>query len=169
MRRSSSIIPSTLVTLGHLNTPAPLLCLLGFILIVALHARKIHGATLIGILVVGIIGIPLGLSKFTGIVSMPPSIAPTLLQMDFSRIFELSFIVVVFSILMIDVFDNAGTLIAVTEKGRLRRREGQSAAHEAGADLGQLRSDVRRLHRHLDHDELHRKRSRRRQQAAVPA
>ena len=108
--------PVTLVTLGHLNLPAPLLCLLGFILIVALHARGIHGATLIGILLVGIIGIPLGLSKFTGIVSMPPSIAPTLLQMDFSRIFELSFIVVVFSILMIDVFDNAGTLIAVTEK-----------------------------------------------------
>lgn len=108
--------PATLVTLGHLNVPAPLLCLLGFILIVALHARKLHGATLIGILAVGIIGIPLGLSKFTGIVSMPPSIAPTLLQMDFSRIFELSFIVVVFSILMIDVFDNAGTLIAVTEK-----------------------------------------------------
>ena len=108
--------PATLVTLGQLNVPAPLLCLLGFILIVALHARKIHGATLIGILTVGIIGIPLGLSQFTGIVSMPPSLAPTLLQMDFSRVFELSFIVVVFSILMIDVFDNAGTLIAVTEK-----------------------------------------------------
>lgn len=108
--------PVTLVTLGHLNVPAPLLCLLGFVLIVALHSRKLPGATLAGILVVGIIGVPLGLSTFTGIVSMPPSIAPTLLQMDFSRVFELSFIVVVFSILMIDVFDNAGTLIAVTEK-----------------------------------------------------
>lgn len=108
--------PATLVTLGHLNVPAPLLCLFGFILIVALHARKIHGATLIGILAVGIIGLPLGLSNFTGIVSMPPSLAPTFLQLDFSRTFELSFLVVVFSILMIDVFDNAGTLIAVTEK-----------------------------------------------------
>jgi AGZA family xanthine/uracil permease-like MFS transporter len=116
--------PATLVTLGHLNAAAPLLCLLGFILIVALHARKIHGATLIGILVVGIIGIPLGLSKFTGIVSMPPSIAPTLLQMDFSRAFELSFIVVIFSILMIDVFDNAGTLIAVTEKAGFVDKDG---------------------------------------------
>jgi AGZA family xanthine/uracil permease-like MFS transporter len=116
--------PATLVTLGHLNLPAPLLCLLGFILIVALHARRIHGATLIGILIVGIIGIPLGLSKFTGIVSMPPSIAPTLLQMDFSRVFELSFIVVIFSILMIDVFDNAGTLIAVTEKAGFVDKDG---------------------------------------------
>ena len=116
--------PATLVTLGHLNVPAPLLCLLGFILIVALHARRVHGATLIGILLVGIIGIPLGLSNFTGIVSMPPSIAPTLLQMDFSRAFELSFIVVVFSILMIDVFDNAGTLIAVTEKAGFVDKDG---------------------------------------------
>jgi AGZA family xanthine/uracil permease-like MFS transporter len=116
--------PATLVTLGHLNKAAPLLCLLGFILIVALHARKIHGATLIGILIVGIIGIPLGLSKFTGVVSMPPSIAPTLLQMDFSRVFELSFIVVIFSILMIDVFDNAGTLIAVTEKAGFVDKDG---------------------------------------------
>jgi AGZA family xanthine/uracil permease-like MFS transporter len=116
--------PATLVTLGHLNKAAPLLCLLGFILIVALHARRIHGATLIGILIVGIIGIPLGLSKFTGVVSMPPSIAPTLFQLDFSRVFELSFIVVIFSILMIDVFDNAGTLIAVTEKAGFVDKDG---------------------------------------------
>jgi adenine/guanine/hypoxanthine permease len=116
--------PATLVTLGALNKPAPLLCLLGLILIVALHARKIHGATLIGILIVGIIGLPLGLSKFTGIVSMPPSLAPTFLQLDFSRTFELSFLIVVFSILMIDVFDNAGTLIAVTEKAGFVDKDG---------------------------------------------
>ena len=116
--------PATLVTLGNLNVPAPLLCLLGFILIVALHARKIHGATLIGILIVGLIGLPLGLSKFTGIVSMPPSLAPTFLQLDFSRTFELSFLIVVFSILMIDVFDNAGTLIAVTEKAGFVDKDG---------------------------------------------
>ena len=116
--------PATLVTLGGLNKAAPLLCLFGLILIVALHARRIHGATLIGILIVGLIGLPLGLSKFTGIVSMPPSIAPTLLQLDFSRTFELSFIIVVFSILMIDVFDNAGTLIAVTEKAGFVDKDG---------------------------------------------
>lgn len=119
--------PATLVGLGNIFDPkalAPLLCLLGFILIVALHARKIHGATLIGILAVALAGIPLGLAKFTGVISMPPSIAPTLLQLDFSRVFELSFLVVVFSILMIDVFDNAGTLIAVTEKAGLLDKDG---------------------------------------------
>jgi AGZA family xanthine/uracil permease-like MFS transporter len=116
--------PATLVTLGPLNVAGPLLCLLGFILIVALHARRIHGATLIGILVVGLIGLPLGLSQFHGIVSMPPSLAPTFLQLDFSRAFELGFIIVVFSILMIDVFDNAGTLIAVTEKAGFVDKDG---------------------------------------------
>lgn len=116
--------PVTLVTLGDLRNPAPLLCLLGFVLIVALNVRKIHGATLIGILAVALIGIPLGLAKFTGIVSMPPSLAPTFLQLDFSRTFELSFLIVIFSILMIDVFDNAGTLIAVTEKAGFVDKQG---------------------------------------------
>lgn len=119
--------PATLVSLGNifdLKAPAPLLCLFGFILIVALHARKVHAATLIGILVVALLGIPFGLSKFTGVISMPPSLAPTFLQLDFSRVFELSFLVVVFSILMIDVFDNAGTLIAVTEKAGLLDKDG---------------------------------------------
>jgi AGZA family xanthine/uracil permease-like MFS transporter len=119
--------PATLVALGNIfdpKAPAPLLCLFGFILIVALHARKVHGATLIGILVVALIGLPLGLAKFTGVISMPPSIAPTFLKLDFSRVFELSFLIVIFSILMIDVFDNAGTLIAVTEKAGLLDKDG---------------------------------------------
>src|SRR5262252_1877609 len=69
------------------------------------------GATLIGILAVTLIGLPLGLAEFTGIVSAPPSLAPTFLQLDFSRVAELTFIIIVFSFLMVDVFDNAGTLI----------------------------------------------------------
>ena len=111
--------PATLVTLGDLTKPAAVLAILGFVLIVALNYRNIIGGTLIGILVVTLIGIPLGLAKFTGIVSMPPSIAPTFLALDFSRAFELSFIIVVFSMLFVDVFDNAGTLIGVTHRSGL--------------------------------------------------
>src|SRR6266702_2813362 len=51
--------PVTLVTLGDLKNPAAILCLLGFVLIAALNHRRIVGGTLIGILVVTIIGIPL--------------------------------------------------------------------------------------------------------------
>jgi adenine/guanine/hypoxanthine permease len=119
--------PATLVTLGDLRHWEPVLMLLGFLLIAALNYRRVMGGTLIGILVVAAIGIPLGLSKFNGIVSLPPSIAPTLFQLDFSRVFEGTFVIVIISILFIDVFDNAGTLIGVTQRtglmkdGRLAR------------------------------------------------
>jgi len=113
--------PATLVTLGDLRNPEAFLMLLGFVLIAALNFRRVLGGTLIGILVATIIGLPLGLAKFTGVVSMPPSIAPTLLQLDFSRLWELTFLIVVFSILFIDVFDNAGTLIGVTHRTGLMK------------------------------------------------
>jgi AGZA family xanthine/uracil permease-like MFS transporter len=116
--------PVTLVTLGDLKNPAAILCLLGFVLIAGLNARNIIGGTLIGILVVSLIGIPLGLAKFTGVVSLPPSLAPTFLQLDFSRIGEATFIIVVFSFLFVDVFDNAGTLIGVTHRAGLLDKDG---------------------------------------------
>jgi AGZA family xanthine/uracil permease-like MFS transporter len=119
--------PVTLVTMGPLTGAAglpALLCLLGFVLIVALNARNIIGGTLIGILVVSLIGLPFGLATYSGVVSMPPSLAPTFLQLDFSRTFELTFIIVVFSFLFIDVFDNAGTLIGVTHRAGLTDKDG---------------------------------------------
>jgi AGZA family xanthine/uracil permease-like MFS transporter len=116
--------PQTLVTLGDLKAAPAILCLLGFVLIAALNHRNIIGGTLIGILAVAIIGIPLGLAKFTGVVSLPPSLAPTLFQLDFSRAFELTFVIVVFSFLLVDVFDNAGTLIGVTHRAGLLDRKG---------------------------------------------
>src|SRR5438876_9281922 len=67
----------TLVTLGDLTQWPAILCLLGFILIVALNYRHIIGSTLIGILAVAFIGLPLGVAQFTGIVDLPPSLAPT--------------------------------------------------------------------------------------------
>jgi AGZA family xanthine/uracil permease-like MFS transporter len=116
--------PATLVTLGDLKNPVAILCLAGFVLMVALNQRRIVGATLIGILVVSIIGIPLGLAQYGGIVSLPPSLAPTFLQLDFSRTFELTFIIVVFTFLFIDIFDNAGTLIGVAHRAGLLDRDG---------------------------------------------
>ena len=117
--------PVTLVTLGDLTKPGPALCILGFVLIAAMNFRKMIGGTLMGILLVSIVGIPFGLAQYNGIVSLPPSIAPTLLQLDFSRLFELTFITVVFSFLLVDVFDNAGTLIGVTHRAGLLDENGQ--------------------------------------------
>jgi AGZA family xanthine/uracil permease-like MFS transporter len=113
--------PATLVTLGDLRNPQAILMLLGFVLIAGLNYRRILGGTLIGILAATAIGLPIGLAQFNGVVSMPPSIAPTLLQLDFSRLWEITFLIVVFSILFVDVFDNAGTLIGVTHRTGLMK------------------------------------------------
>src|SRR6476619_2853885 len=83
--------PATLVTLGDLRQWPAVLCLLGFVLIVALNYRGVIGGTVIGILVVTAIGVPLGLAQFSGVTSAPPSLAPTLLQLDFSRLAEHTF------------------------------------------------------------------------------
>ena len=136
--------PATLVTLGDLTNPQPILMLLGFVLIAGLNHRRIMGGTLIGILVVTAIGLPFGLAQFTGVISVPPSIAPTFLQLDFSRITELTFITVVFSILFVDVFDNAGTLIGVTHRtglmqnGKLARMKEALISDSFAAMFGAL-------------------------------
>ena len=136
--------PATLVTLGDLTNPQPILMLLGFVLIAGLNHRRIMGGTLIGILVVTAIGLPFGLAQFTGVISVPPSIAPTSLQLDFSRITELTFITVVFSILFVDVFDNAGTLIGVTHRtglmqnGKLARMKEALISDSFAAMFGAL-------------------------------
>jgi len=125
--------PATLVTLGDLKQPAAILMLLGFVLIAALNFRQIMGGTVIGILVVTVIGLPLGLAHYGGIISMPPSLKPTFLQLDFSPLSKLfagggsveyGFLIVILSILMIDVFDNAGTLIGVTHRAGLLDKKG---------------------------------------------
>lgn len=136
--------PATLVTLGDLTKPAAMLAIAGFVLIVALNGRNVMGGTLIGILIVSAIGVPLGLAKYSGVVSAPPSLAPTFFQLDFSRAFELTFIIVVFSLLFVDVFDNAGTLIGVTHRsgllkdGKLERMKEALLADSFAAMFGSL-------------------------------
>lgn len=122
--------PATLVTLAKLDPrmaaawPA-LLALFGFILIAALNYRRIPGATILGMLIVAVIGIPLGLAKYQGIISLPPSISPTLFAFDVSRTFEFTFIIAVLTLFLIDVFDNAGTLIGVTHRSGLLDKQGR--------------------------------------------
>jgi adenine/guanine/hypoxanthine permease len=116
--------PVTLVTLGDLKQWPAILCLLGFVVIVALNRRNFVGGTLIGILAVALAGLPLGLAQSSGVVAAPPSLAPTFLQLDFSRATELTFLIVVFSFLFVDLFDNAGTLIGVAHRAGLLDEDG---------------------------------------------
>ncbi|MBD9426864.1 NCS2 family permease [Pseudomonas sp. PDM15] len=116
--------PATLVGLGDLHTPGPLLAILGFFLIVALEARRVTGAVMIGILVVTAIAIGLGVTPFGGVVSMPPSLAPTFLQLDIMGALDVGMVSVIFAFLFVDLFDNTGTLIGVAKRAGLMSKDG---------------------------------------------
>ncbi|MFN3581686.1 MAG: NCS2 family permease, partial [Pseudomonas sp.] len=139
--------PATLVTLGDLTQPAPLLAALGFALIVALAYRKVTGAVMIGILVITGISLIAGLSQANGIVSAPPSLAPTYLQLDIRGALEIGMLSVIFAFLFVDLFDTSGTLIGVAQRANLVDENGKmprlgralmadSTATMAGAALG---------------------------------
>lgn len=116
--------PATLVGLGDLTKPGPLLALLGFFIIVVLEARRVTGAVLIGILIVTFISMGIGLTPFGGVFSAPPSIAPTFMQLDIAGAFNVGLVSVIFAFLFVDVFDNTGTLLGVTKRAGLADEQG---------------------------------------------
>lgn len=139
--------PVTLLTLGDLTQAPPLLAALGFLLIVTLEARRVPGAVLLGILAVTLVAVGLGVTPFAGLLALPPSLAPTLLQLDIAGALEIGLVSVVFAFLFVDVFDNSGTLIAVARRAGLMAPDGRlpkmgralvadSAAALGGALLG---------------------------------
>lgn len=115
---------ATLVSLGDLTKPEALLAILGFFIIIALEARKIPGAVIIAVLFITFVSILFNISPFEGIVSMPPSLAPTFLQLDIAGALHITMLTVIFSFLFVDLFDNSGTLIGVAKKAGLMRADG---------------------------------------------
>ncbi|PAY02039.1 guanine permease [Pseudoalteromonas sp. HM-SA03] len=116
---------ATLVQLGDITSPGPLLAIVSFFVIAALMYREVKSGVLISILMVTGIAWGLGLVDYHGVVDMPPSIAPTYMQLDLSGIFELSMLSVVFAFLFVDLFDTSGTLVAVTQKAGLSDEHGR--------------------------------------------
>lgn len=117
--------PDTLVALGEIWSFEPLACLLGFVTIAALSARRVTGAVIIGILLATAIGWASGRAEFVGIVAMPPSIAPVFLQLDIAGALKLSMITAILSMLIVDVFDTAGTLVGVATRANLIGSDGK--------------------------------------------
>ncbi|SDB65990.1 NCS2 family permease [Belnapia rosea] len=116
--------PATLVTLGKLSETSTLLACLGFLLIAGLSARQVPGALVIGILVTALLGLPFGLTSFQGLVSVPPSLAPTFLQMDVAGALGIGLLGIIFTFFLADLLDNTGTLIATTHRAGLMRPDG---------------------------------------------
>jgi AGZA family xanthine/uracil permease-like MFS transporter len=117
--------PATLVQLGDITAPGPLLAILSFFVIAALLYRDMKSGVLISILLVMGIALGLDLVEYKGIVSMPPSIAPTFMQLDFAAALEISMLTVIFAFLFVDLFDTSGTLVAVTQKAGLADEQGK--------------------------------------------
>lgn len=138
---------STLVALGDITSGSALLALIGLVITGFMFMRNVPGAILIGILVTMIIGIPMGVTEFKGIISQPESIAPIFCQFEFDKIFTLDMLVVVFTFLFIDMFDTVGTLVGVCTKANMVDEKGNiyrikqafmadAIATTAGAVLG---------------------------------
>ena len=136
---------ATLVTLGDIVSFEPIVCIGGFVVIAALSARRVMGAVIIGILLGTAAGWLFGDVEYNGIVAMPPSPMPILLQLDIAAALQLSMVTVILSMLIVDVFDTAGTLIGVTtraglldEQGRLPRLRKALLADSSATVVGAL-------------------------------
>ena len=116
---------ATLVGLNITSNTA-IVAFIGLIVTAILTAYNVKGGILIGILVTTIIGIPFGVTQFSGFASMPPSIAPTLFKFNFSEVFAHfpDFIIVMFTFLFVDMFDTVGTLIGCAGKADMINADG---------------------------------------------
>ncbi|MBR2051685.1 MAG: NCS2 family permease [Bacteroidales bacterium] len=138
---------ATLIALGDITSGTALLALIGLVITGVLYALNVKGAMLIGILVTTVIGIPMGITEFKGIVSTPESISPIFCKFEWHNIFTLDMLVIVFTFLFIDLFDTVGTLVGVSTKAKMVDENGRipklkqafmadAIATTAGAMLG---------------------------------
>lgn len=111
--------PATFVTMGDLHHAPTVLAVIGFLVIVALDKLKVRGALLIGILTVTILSFIFGGNHFNGVFSAPPSISPTLFQLDIKGAISMGLLNVVLVFFLVELFDATGTLMGVAQRAGL--------------------------------------------------
>jgi len=119
--------PATLVSLGSMKNPEVLVGMAGVLIIGVLLAKNIKGAILIGILVSTIVGLIVGVTVIPenfSFVSLPPSLEPIFFKFDFSQVFSIDMLIVLFTFLFVDMFDTVGTLVGVSSKSGMLDEEG---------------------------------------------
>ncbi|MCM8763516.1 MAG: NCS2 family permease [Candidatus Omnitrophica bacterium] len=109
--------PATFVTLGKITNSHTLLSLFGILLTAFFLTKKIKGSIFLGIFFTALLGIPLGIVKYQGLVSLPPSLSPTLFKLDIFGALRLGFLTIIFTFLFMDIFDTVGTLAGIGEIG----------------------------------------------------
>lgn len=136
--------PVLLVSLGDLSEPTTQLALLGLGLTSILLINKVRGAMLIGIFITTLVGVLSGLIPYEGIISSPPSLEPTLFKLDIIGALQFDLIVVVFTFLILDLFDTIGTLIGVASEadllkdGKLPRAKNALLSDAIGTVIGAI-------------------------------
>lgn len=126
--KSAGIIVSneaTSVSLGDFSDKTAMLALIGFAITSVLVILKVRGGLLLGILATTIIGVPMGVTHFTGIFSTPPSIAPIFCQFQWEHVLSWDMLIVVFTFLFIDMFDTIGTVVGVSVKSGMVDKDGK--------------------------------------------
>jgi adenine/guanine/hypoxanthine permease len=123
--------PGTLVTLGNLHAPPALLTLFGLAVMAVLMARRVPGALLLGIVASTLVGLAMGLVRYQGVVSAPPSLMPTLLQLDIGAALAPSMLPVIFVFFFLALFDSVGTLVGVASQAGLMRSGALPRARQA--------------------------------------
>lgn len=116
---------STLVSLGDITSGAPLLAMIGLLITGLLTVKNVRGGLLIGLLVTTVIGIPMGLTDYNGVMSMPHSLSDIAFKFEWENIFTLDMVVVVFTLIFIDMFDTIGTLVGVCTKANMIGPDGR--------------------------------------------
>ena len=116
---------ATLIGLGSITHGTGLLGVIGVVITSVLLVLKVRGSLLFGILATTIIGIPMGITHFDGIVGMPPSIEPIFFKFEWDRIFTKDMVVIVFTFLFVDMFDTIGTLVGVSTKAGMVDENGR--------------------------------------------
>lgn len=114
--------PATLVTLGDILSLPSMLAIFGLIVTSVLLIKNVRGAMLWGILITAAVGVPLGIVKYQGLISAPPSMVPTFMKMDIMGALKLGLLSVIFIFLFMDIFDTVGTLAGVGELGGFMRQ-----------------------------------------------
>ncbi|MDP0171249.1 NCS2 family permease [Glaesserella parasuis] len=118
--------PATLVALGELHDPKVLMGILGFFIIVVLAAKGIHSGVLISIVVVTALALIFDPDvKFSGVISIPPSLEAVVGQVDIAGALDTALLGIIFSFMLVNLFDSSGTLIAVTNKAGIADEQGR--------------------------------------------
>ena len=104
---------ATMVALGNITSGPGLLCCIGLLITATLMYKKVPGAMLYGIVLTTLLGIPMGVTEYKGIFSLPPNPEPIMFKFDVSFFGTMDFWIVMFTLLFVDMFDTIGTLLGV--------------------------------------------------------